>query len=169
MAAAARFRGSAAGAFTAALAVAAHGLGDGGAPAGGSLALLAVLAVGIGALVATWERAARRLTLLGVLAGGQLAGHLALSIGGHHGSAAAPVSMVTLHVVAVITGALLVTACERLFRLLSTVVSGSDPTGPLPAVVPLRTAVIRGEHPSRRELLLAASISHRGPPARIAC
>ena len=72
-------RGIAAGLLTAALAVAAHGVADGAAPSGTAVALLAVLAATVGGLATTISRAADVRVLLGLLAAGQLVGHLMLS------------------------------------------------------------------------------------------
>ena len=75
----ARLRGTAAGLLTAALTVAAHSIGSGAPPTGAVVAQLAVLAATVGALAATIARAADVRVLLGVLAAGQLCGHLMLS------------------------------------------------------------------------------------------
>ena len=106
---AARLRGTAAGLLTAALAVAAHAAG-GGAPSTGAVVVqLAVLAATVGALAATIARAAHARVLLGLLAAGQLCGHIILSAVGHsHASTTAPPAVVMLaaHVVAIGAGAL---------------------------------------------------------------
>ena len=80
---ASRFRGLIVAAFTALLAVTAHGMVSGGFPTGGTAALLVVSAAGIGAMVGASDRAGGRGALLGVLALGQMGGHLVLSSGGH--------------------------------------------------------------------------------------
>ena len=80
---AARLRGTATGLLTAALAVAAHAVGSGVPPTGAVVAQLAVLAATVGALAATIARAADARVLLGLLAAGQLCGHVILSAVGH--------------------------------------------------------------------------------------
>ncbi len=76
---AARLRGTAAGLLTAALAVAAHGVGSGAPPTGAATAQLAVLAATVGALAGTLRRATDARVLLGLLAAGQLFGHVMLA------------------------------------------------------------------------------------------
>src|SRR5690349_8507438 len=87
-----RLRGLATGLLTAALAVAAHGVGGGAPPEGAATAQLMVLAAVIGALAASFPRAAQAPVLVCLLAAGQLLGHLLLSAVGHHhaGSAGPP-------------------------------------------------------------------------------
>ena len=80
---ASRFRGVSVAGFTALLAVTAHGMASGKFPTGGTAALLVVLAAGMGAMVSASDRTAGPWPLLGVLALGQLGGHLVLSSGGH--------------------------------------------------------------------------------------
>lgn len=169
--AAAQARGCSAGAFTAALAVAAHGLGAGQmALPGGSSVLLLVLAGVVGAFTATCPRAAQAVPLLGVLAAGQVLGHIALSIGAHHGTsqAAAPSSlMVAAHAAAVVVGAGLIRLGEHLFAALSrTLACRAYRGGVIPAVAAL-VPERRADQPWRRLQLIAASISHRGPPRAV--
>jgi len=161
-------RGLAAGAFTASLAVAAHGVGGGAAPTSGVLALLAVLAAGITALIGSWEGAGARRVMFAVLAVGQLIGHLMLSIDGHHMTSTTAIPpaavMLTAHLVAILVGVALVAAAEHCYRTLSAVIRAVViGTAPL-AVGPQCIGVPRRAHRLHRELLIAASISHRGPP-----
>ena len=117
-----RLRGTAAGLLTAALAVAAHSVGSGAPPTGAVVAQLAVLAATVGALAATIARAADARVLLGLLAAGQLCGHVILSAVGHtHAAATAPpaAAMLVAHVVAVGAGALLIATSDRLCRAVS--------------------------------------------------
>ncbi|MCW2651269.1 MAG: hypothetical protein JWR32_2245 [Mycobacterium sp.] len=86
---AARWRGAAAALLTAALAVGAHGVADGGPPSGAGVALLVVLAGTVGAVAATSRRESGRGALLAMLASGQLIGHLVLALAGHHHTAVA--------------------------------------------------------------------------------
>lgn len=164
---AARLRGTAAGLLTAALAVAAHSVASGTPPTGAVVAQLAVLAATIGALAATIARAADARVLVGLLAGGQLCGHVILSAVGHsHPATTAPpaAAMLAAHVVAVAAGALLIAACDRLCRAVSRTVRAAvrivtEPIAAAPVVL-----IGRADQPLHSRLLLAASVSHRGPP-----
>ena len=114
-------RGMATGLLTAALAVAAHGVVGGGLPRGAATALLAVLAAAIGSLAATVPRADRLPALFGLLAVGQLLGHLMLSAAGHHhpeSTAPPAVAMLAAHLLAIVVGAALIVAGDRLWRAL---------------------------------------------------
>lgn len=168
MSSCARVRGTATGAFTGALAIGAHALAGDVLPSAGSAALLVVLAVTAGTLTAGWARTARMPALLGVLAAGQAVGHLALSTGGHvHTESAAslptPVMALT-HLVAIGVGAILIRACERLCSALSSIVRRHiHRYDGAPRATP-RAPRFRVDHPLQHVLLLAASISHRGPP-----
>lgn len=168
----ARFRGVAVAAFTAALAVTAHGVADHAVPGGGAIALLAVVAAGLGAIVGTSDRAARPAVLLGALATGQLGGHLVLAAGTHiHQPAPGPTAlpMLLAHAVAVVAGAVLVAAAERLYATLSTVLHAAARPPHTHVATRAAAALPHIDHPFRRALLIAASISHRGPPAAAAC
>jgi hypothetical protein len=162
-------RGATAAVFTAALAVAAHGVADGMAPAGGTVALLTVLSAALGAGVAKCASTSHTRVLVSVLATGQLAAHLALSTSGHgRGGWSWPTPsalMLAAHLVAVLTGAMLVSACERLYTALSSVARRYPraTAGASPRSAP--TVAVRSDPPRQRALLIAASISHRGPPA----
>lgn len=161
-----RLRGTAAGLLTAALAVAAHGAASAAPPSGAAAVEFAVLAALVGALATTMARAADPQVLLGLLAGGQLAGHVMLSAVGHdHSLTTGPPAAVMLiaHLVAVALGAALIAAGERLCAALSRVVRAAiRAIEPEPDV-----AVVQSRHadqPLRFRLLLAASVSDRGPP-----
>lgn len=162
---AARLRGIAAGLLTATLAVAAHGAADSAAPSGTAVALLAVLAATVGGLTTTVSRAADVRVLIGLLATGQLVGHVMLAAAGHsHGAAVAPASaMLVAHALAVIAGAFLIAAGERLCRSLSRIVKVAV-RAVVPPVPAKSFVVAEAVHPLRSVLLLAASMSHRGPP-----
>lgn len=168
---AARLRGTAAGLLTAALAVAAHGVGSGALPMGASAAELVLLAATVGALAATIARAADPRVLLALLGAGQLLGHLMLSAAGHaHSTAASPPAAVMLiaHLTAIAVGAILIAAGDRLCCAVSRAVRAAVRTpGP---IVPAPPAVAAGgaDQPLRSSLLLAASVSHRGPPVSLA-
>ncbi len=162
---AARLRGISAGLLTATLAVAAHGAADSAAPSGSAVVLLAVLAATIGGLATTISRTADVRVLLGLLAAGQLVGHLMLSAAGHsHGGATSPApAMLAAHALAVVVGAILIAAGDRLCRAVSRVLKVA--TRAVVAPIPSTPAVVTGaDQPLRSALLLAASVSHRGPP-----
>lgn len=163
---AARLRGSAAGLLTAALAVAAHSAGSGAPPTGAVVAQLVVLAATIGALAATITRAADARVLLVLLAAGQLCGHVILSAVGHHHAAAPvpPVAMLAAHVAAVGVGALLIAASDRLCRAMSRAVRAAVLIVAAPVAFAPVVVVGQADQPMRSALLLAASMSHRGPP-----
>jgi hypothetical protein len=164
---AARLRGSAAGLLTAALAVAAHAVGSGVPPTGGVIAQLAVLAATVGALAATIARAADARVLLVLLAAGQLCGHVILSAVGHsHAATTAPPAsaMLAAHVVAVGAGALLIAASDRLYRAVSRTVRATVRIVAAPVAVAPVVVTGGADQPLRSALLLAASVSHRGPP-----
>ena len=162
---AARLRGIAAGLLTAALAVAAHGAADSAAPSGTAVAPLAVLAATVGGLATTMSRTADVRVLLGLLATSQLVGHLMLSATGHgHGEPTSPApAMLFTHVLAVVVGAILIATGDRLCGAVSRVVEVA--TRAVVPPIPSRLVVVAcGDQPLRSTLLLAASVSHRGPP-----
>lgn len=164
---AARLRGSAAGLLTAALAVAAHAVGSGVPPEGAVVAQLAVLAVTVGALAATIGRAADVRILLILLAAGQLCGHVILSAVGHsHAATTTPpaAAMLAAHVVAVGAGAFLIAASDRLCRAVSRRVRAAVRVVAAPVAVAPVVVIGGADQPLRSALLLAASVSHRGPP-----
>jgi hypothetical protein len=162
-----RLRGTAAGLLTATLAVAAHAVGSGAPPSGPVVALLAVLAATVGALAATISRAADARVLLGLLVAGQLCGHVMLSAVGHsHAATAAPpaAAMLAAHVVAIGAGALLIAASDRLCRAVSRIARVAVRIVAAPVLVAPVVLIGRADQPLRSALLLAASVSHRGPP-----
>jgi hypothetical protein len=164
---AARLRGLAAGLLTAALAVAAHGVGGGAVPSGAATAQLAVLAAAIGALAATIARAADARMLLGLLAAGQLLGHLMLEAAGHaHTLNSAPPAAVMLaaHLTAIAAGAVLIATGDRLCRAVSRAVRAAVRSICVPPGAPTVVTMRGADQPLRSALLLAASVSHRGPP-----
>ena len=166
----ARLRGTAAGLLTAALAVAAHSVGSGAPPTGAVVAQLAVLAATVGALAATIARASDARILLGLLAAGQACGHLVLSVVRHsHPAAAAPPAsaMLAAHVVAVGAGALLIAASDHLCRAISRAVRAAVRIVATPVAVAPVVLVGEADQPLRSALLLAASVSHRGPPVSL--
>jgi hypothetical protein len=168
---AARLRGTAAGVLTAALAVAAHGVGSGAPPTGAAAAQLAVLAATVGALAGTIRHATDARMLLGLLAAGQLLGHLLLSAVGHsHPVTTAPpgAAMLAAHLLAIAAGAVLIAAVDRLSRAVSRAVRAAVRIV-CPPMIPAPVSVTGGsDQPLRSALLLAASVSHRGPPVSLA-
>jgi hypothetical protein len=160
----ARLRGVTAGLFTGALALAAHGFADAMVPSGGAIALLAVVSAAFGAGVARWARSSQVCVLIGVLAVGQLIGHLTLSAGGAMPGAHTSPLMLIAHLSAVVVGAVLVTSCERFYTALSSVIRRyRTAIAPLASVGAQRVWV-QVDPSVQRIRLLAALISHRGPP-----
>jgi hypothetical protein len=159
-------RGLAVGSLTAALALAAHGAA-GAVPGSGATILLALLAAGFGSLASALERAAEPAVLVALLATGQAVGHLMLAAAGHSHAPVPGGAMLAAHLLAVVVGALLIAGAERLCRALSTVL-GDRTLGrtPPPAVRPI-WALARPDHPLQSRLLVAVSISHRGPPPAV--
>ena len=130
-----------------------------------------MLAATVGALAATIARADGSRILLGLLAVGQLVGHLILSVVGHrHPAAAAPpaAAMLAAHLVAVVVGALLIAASDRLCRAISRAVRAAVRIVATPVAVAPVVCRRRADQPLRSALLLAASVSHRGPPVSLA-
>ncbi len=168
---AARLRGTATGLLTAALAVAAHGVGSAAPPTGAATAQLAVLAATVGALAGTIRHATDTRVLLGLLAAGQLLGHLLLSAVGHsHAPISAPpgAAMLAAHLVAIAAGAALIAAVDRLCRALSRAVRAVVRIVCPPVAAAPVSATVSADQPLRSALLLAASVSHRGPPVSLA-
>lgn len=164
---AARVRGVASGLLTGTLALAAHGYGGAQIPAGAATVALAVLAVTVGALTAGLSRASQTPVLLAVLACGQLVGHVLLGVSGHtHTAPSAP--MLAAHALAVGVGAVLIAAGDRLCRAVSRAVRVAVRVVCPPVPTQVRSVARRAEQPLRSALLLAASVSHRGPPVSLA-
>jgi hypothetical protein len=67
-------------------------------------------------------------------------------------------------VVAVAVGAVLIAACDRLCRAVSRAVRAAVRIAAEPVDVTPVAAVGQADHPMHWRLLLAASVSHRGPP-----
>ena len=161
---AARWRGASTALLTAALAVGAHALA-GGVPSGAGVALAVVLAAAVGALAASTRHALGICGLVAVLAAGQVLGHAVMAAAGHaHSAHVAPTSlMVGAHGAAVVAGAVLIAAGDRLCRALSTMVRALIVRAPRPSHV-VDIAAAAANQPMQWMLLLRASVSHRGPP-----
>lgn len=129
------------------------------------MVLLAVLAATVGALATTIRRSADVRVLFGLLASGQFVGHLMLAAAGHsHGESTSPgAAMVVAHAMAVVLGAILITKGDRLCAAVSRVVGVASRV--VVAPIPCRPVVVAAaDQPLRSALLIAASVSHRGPP-----
>lgn len=164
---AARLRGAATGALTAALSVAAHSTAGGELPSGATVALLTVLAVTLGAFVAAMREAADFRVLVIALSAGQLLAHGILGAAGHShslspGAPAGP--MVAAHVVAIALGAALIAVGGRLCAAVSRALRTARQPGNRPILVRSTTVVGSTDQPLQSALRLAASVSHRGPP-----
>lgn len=72
------------------------------------------------------------------------------------------------HLVAIVAGAVLIGVGERLCGSLSCVAQRVAGMPRLPAFAPRPTAPEAADHPMRSALLLACSISYRGPPVSTA-
>ena len=132
---------------------------------------LAVLAATVGALAATLASAAEARVLVGLLAAGQVLGHVMLSAVAHHHTVTAappPAAMLAAHLVAIAIGAVLIAAGDRLCRAVSRAVRTVARINCLPVVLAPVAAARRADQPLRSALLLAASVSHRGPPVGFA-
>lgn len=164
---AAPLRGTAVGALTAALAIAAHSVAGGGLPGGAVTAQLVVLAVTLGALAATLAGADRTAVLWGLLGVGQLLAHVLLATAGHAHDAQPGLSMLGAHVAAVSLGAGLIACGARLSAAVSRVVRGMVRYA---RVAPGSTDGVTArsaDQPLHSARLLAASVSHRGPPVGV--
>jgi len=157
------FRAVTAAAFTAALAVAGHALAGGGWPTGAAAALLTVVALTTGLVAGSATTPA---ALMGILTVGQLGAHLALATAGHtHSAVSAPwQAMLAAHAVAVLAGAALMTLAQRSAEVLSGVIRRCATAPQVPAQPPRIAGLPRNPQPRQHVRLLAASLSHRGPP-----
>ncbi len=179
-------RGVVVGVTAATLAVAAHGLAGGGYPGSAALTLLLLTAAGVGAISSLLPVPAGksgRAALLGALAAGQMSGHLAMtaaippdsmsmtheSFGGAgvfgHVAAMLGLSsgpMILAHGVATLVCAVLITAAERLYSVVShTVRTLTAHPRPLAAPGPARWF----NSPARSyRFLRAAGLGSRAPP-----
>ncbi|MGC0366834.1 hypothetical protein ABH922_004818 [Rhodococcus sp. 27YEA15] len=158
-------RGTAVGAASAALSVAAHGMGGGAVPQVSSLTLLIAVCAAVGAVVATLPGLARGpLALVGALAAGQLSAHTAMTLTVHSHSASPGLAMLGAHIGATFVCALLVLAAERLFHVLGRALRAVLVPPTLPVVGTRRHAISTGIHRRPIDEYLRAAISRRGPP-----
>ncbi len=161
-----------AGLLTAALTLAAHSVGGGAPPVGAGAIQLLIVAAVVGGLAAFTSQACAAGVMAALLAAGQLVGHGVLTVHSDHHSAtvAAPTwAMVAAHVGATLLGASLISAGDHLCRALSRVLGGAAPHGAYPAIASTSVAGPSADQPMRAALLLASSMSHRGPPACACC
>lgn len=161
-------RGTAVGAASAALAVAAHGMAGGALPHSSSLTLLLAACAAVGVITATVPMLTRGpLSLLAALGAGQLVAHTTMTLADHSHGASPGTAMLGAHVGATVVCAMVVLAAERLCgaltRTLDVVLTSPAP----PAVTTHHPRISTGSHPGPVEALLRASISRRGPPALV--
>jgi len=150
------------------LAVAAHGAGGGAGPDATGVLLL----LGLSAVLLTAARSVPGLNtgapgLVGLLGAGQLAGHLMLSISGHHhGGMSMGSSMLGTHVAAVGVCALLVGLAERIGPRCAAALDRVLPLlrTPAPILSRLPFVPVCVDVPTQVSAVLAASIGRRGPP-----
>jgi hypothetical protein len=167
----ARWRGIATASLTGALAISAHAAAGGGLPSGAGVVLVGLVALTLGALATTMRHAGGQPVLLALLATGQLLGHLLLGSAGHqHGALPGhgTVGMTAAHVAAVFLGAALIAMAGRLGTALSRAVRSMLPPRSAPIPAAPTASFDGGDQPMRSLLLIATSMSHRGPPVRLA-
>ena len=168
---AASIRGGAVGVLTVALAVAAHGMADGGYPSGSAAVLLLIVGLGVGAIVAIPSPRSRVRGAFAGLALGQIASHVALAVGVSHEMAHAhsilpSPGMLGFHLAASAVTAALLCAAESLYGPLTSIVRAVlDPPLPLPQRV--GALIATGDHDGASFHLLSNSISRRGPPLSV--
>lgn len=156
-------RASAAGLLTAALALAAHATGGGHLGLGPATVGLLLVGLTVGATAAALPSTRNVGAMALVLIAGQVVGHAVLLAGHPHTVAGPHGPMLAAHLGAVLLGALLITAGERLCRMLVRVARrAAAPVIAREFGAP--RVLTSGDHPLFAELLLAASMSHRGPP-----
>ena len=166
----AHVRGTAVGALTAALSIAAHSVGGGGLPSSTDLSLLLIAACVVGAVVAETSWLTRgRLPLLAALLGGQGVGHfiLAASSSGHglDHSAAVGWQMILTHLAAAVVCAALIELIERLYGPLTTMIrAATSPRAPGPVTDLWRVAPRPSTPSARGDSVALDSLSRRGPP-----
>ncbi len=158
----------AAGLLTAALALAAHSAGGGALPSGPAGIELLLVAATVGVTAAVLPRAGEVATMLVLLGAGQLVGHGVLAAAGHlHSAAGAGPAriMAAAHGAAIVVGALLISAGDRLCRTVSRVLRRTLRPGRPPVLIACVAAAGRTDQPLHVTYPLISSWSYRGPPA----
>lgn len=166
---AARLRGAAVGAWSAAMAVAAHGFAGGGIPGESSIVALILACAAIGTAVGAAVSSGRRyLVLVVALCAGQLVGHFALVLTESHAHGGNfSLLMLASHVVAAAACAALICSAERLYCVAASTLDQLivATSAPVPVVGPLRTSPPLYRPSVVLRLLVSAGAGTRGPPA----
>ncbi|MEV5650856.1 hypothetical protein AB0L57_21610 [Nocardia sp. NPDC052254] len=161
-----RLRGSCVAAASATVSVAAHALAGGTAsPGSAAIMLLVASSAVIGCLAAHSRTGTVR--LMGLLAVGQLSGHIALSSVSHCHTAMFTTSMLIAHAVAIAAGALLIRGSEMtLLRVVSRIRRVVRQLSPVPGfTTPPVFASFPEVSVSRYRLVAASGTGRRGPPS----
>lgn len=161
-----RLRGSCVAAASATVSFAAHALAGGPvSPGSAAIMLLIASSAVIGCLAAYSRTGTVRLT--GLLAVGQMSGHIALSAASHCHTAIFTAPMLIAHAVAVVVGAILIRGAE--ITLLRAVSRIRRAVRQLCLVPGFTTAPVFASLPEvfgpRRRLVSASGTGRRGPPA----
>ena len=123
--------GAPVGVAQASLTAVAHTAAGGNLPVGAPLAGLLIVSVAVGATAGaiTMKRYdARIAALMAALCGGQMLGHLTLSVAGHHGGAIAPTtSMLAMHVMAAAILGLMIGLAEHVYVVCESVLMLASP------------------------------------------
>lgn len=157
-------RGLAAGALTAALALAAHAAA-GGMVSSGAAALLVLVSAALGALISGAPRTTEVPALIVLLGAGQLVGHLTLAAAEPCHTGSPGPAMLSAHLLAVVAGGLLISGAERLCQVLSTALGLCAAPEPGRWAMARSARAPRPDHPLQSRHLISVSISHRGPPS----
>ncbi len=158
-------RSAAAGLLTAALSLAAHATGGGHLAVGPALVGLLLVGVTVGVTAAAMPRTPNAAALALLLTVGQVIGHALFAVGHPHAGAASHGPMLAAHAAAVLVGALLISVGEQLCRMLVRVARCTAAPAIAAEFATPPSLFTSGDHPLFAELLLATSMSHRGPPA----
>lgn len=163
----ARVRGACVGSVSAAVSIAAHGAAGGGAPDQQSLVFLLAVCAAVGAAVPAVRLRHDPAVRLGLLAGGQVLGHLTLGVSAGHGHGIVPgPTMLASHLAALVASAVLVAgaerACRRILGALRRIVVVLLSLPPVQA--PIWVAVLAPRTEPARRLLVSAQAGRRGPP-----
>ncbi|MFF0497790.1 hypothetical protein ACFYU5_15380 [Nocardia aobensis] len=161
-----RLRGGCVGAAAGTVSIAAHALG-GGTVAPGSAAIMMLIAAStaIGCLAAHTRTGLFR--LMGLLAIGQLLGHLALTLSPHCHDVLITAPMLVAHLAATVGGAVLVRGAETTLRRAVSLIRRA--VGVVTHILGITGAPVVVSVPDTvtapRRLVLASGTGRRGPPA----